>query len=230
MKRINLEIVSFGVQVLGIITFVASKLNLPTPPSEVPVSTIGFLGIILFFIGLSGQIYFLIKKNKLRKPINTFIAIVLFSFAFVFSLFSTHPVFKQIMDAKTETEKSVSAVLQSNELGNKVKTNQITKEEASNQISSTYSNGPEVRNLAQQSLEKTVNTNKTVEEIKTEVYPTIPLNPNYWTCSEIGCSFTDSTKVWTISNTNRTIGMIISLTSLLAIMLIVNDEKIKVFR
>lgn len=189
------------------IIYVAYRCLLPTPPETIPVNAIDIAILIVFGASI------LVPLWKLRSKIGAaaVASVVIFTVALVMGIISSYPQYKTTAAADKFNADRKFAASKGAELGKSVAEKTITPEQATKQLEQVVGSNNENLNIAKQSLEiATSQPDKRPEDIVSTVVTTIPLKMDSWSCNQLGCSYTNGTYVWTLSNSFRAVGIVLT--------------------
>jgi hypothetical protein len=204
------------------LAFVYLSTVLPTPPSMFSLQTGELFISLILYLCFGLNIFLLLKRVSLNNLTRICFSVGILSLALMLGTQVSHPVFAIREKAQAGTKSEANAVDLGIKLGEEVKQQNITAEEAKKQIEQEFKS-EEPKTIAAQAVELSAQ-GKSNDEIKQTLAPTIPLKFGEWTCESIGCSYADETFTWTISTRSRLIGLAFVSASLGLLVFILNKD------
>jgi hypothetical protein len=211
-----------AVEVIIAVLLSAVTFALVAPPyTVVNVWQLVLLGA--FYLVLGWNVWF--KHFAFPKFVSTITALGIFTLVLVIGFYSAQPAVKVREDAQRDTQTQKMAIQKGIDLGQKVIKQELTPDAAKQEITKQYGTDPVSEKLAQQALnDRTTDQTKPDTQIMTEKLPTIPVKLKEWTCVNIGCSYADDFRIWTLSTTNRVAGSLFVLVSMIIMISVVNQK------
>jgi len=207
------------------------------PPSNLKFTLLDLVLLILFYFCtflLIKEKANLLKRSKKQiriQVLNQIVLIIVFSLGLVFGLLASSPKSQTYEEMTNQKEKLLAAAESGYNLCQQVREDKISERSVTDFIKQIYPSDPESQETAYRVYNEFRKDpdNAEAKSALERLLPTVPVLYQVWTCNIYGCSFGEDQFIWTISATNRNLGIVLNAVSLLMITITTN-KTFKIFR